>query len=767
MSILDIALAAYKRGIYVIPPREDGTKAPLAESSAGQARWARRPDEAKLRAWYGPRHGLGFATGSASNHLELFEFDDEATYEEFTQAARSIGLGPLVERIEAGYCERTPGGGIHWLWFCQPALPSTKLARRRDEAGNIHVLIETKGEGGYVVVAPSNGRVHASGRAYELLRGGVESIATVSPEERQQLFELARAFDELPERGAITEAVVPRNLDPGLPGNDFANRTSWHELLEPHGWRAVYSRGEVTYWRRPGKNAGISASTNWGGYELLWVWSTSTPFEAERGYNKFYAYAVLEHEGDFRAAARQLAAEGYGQAPRLVVGSKTREGTPATAAGYLPELAIETAPVDGWLAEYCDYASRVSPMTPRHFHQTAGLWLIAVAIARRLCIQMPFATIYPNIWSLWLAPTTLYRKSTALNVARSLAKRAFPHLLMPQEMTAEGFLSDMAGFEPTNLEKLTEEQKRRWLRGRDYAAQKGLVIDEASGLLAGAGRDYNAGLIEALLRFYDCDEEYTRTTRGQGLVMIRNASLSILGASTPAAMAAHLLSDRLWAMGWWPRFGIVTPADERPEWQEPVDCEEPRHLVTQLQRLYERLPASQWIKPAGALFAGMDEHALAEWAAYNKWASYDSLNDCLDHRLYGTYGRLPTHVLKVAMLLTAIEWPEGDAYPYVETTHLRQAIGIVEQWRLGAHSALATATRSEDEAAIQRVRRAISKAGPRGLTMRDLGRALRDMRSSSLLLAVDQLIRLGEVERVQQTREGAGRRSEILKMVTE
>jgi hypothetical protein len=60
-------------------------------------------------------------------------------------------------------------------------------------------LIETRGEGGYLVIAPSNGRVHPTGKPYVLRRGGLATIAEITPEEREALWALARSFDEMPE----------------------------------------------------------------------------------------------------------------------------------------------------------------------------------------------------------------------------------------------------------------------------------------------------------------------------------------------------------------------------------------------------------------------------------------------------------------------------------------------------------------------------------------------------------------------------------------
>lgn len=103
------------------------------------------------------------------------------------------------------------------------------------------------------------------------------------------------------------------------PGDDFAARRAWEDILEPHGWRLAYRRGEVGYWVRPGKRTpGISATTNALGTDRLRVFSTdAAPFEAT-GYSKLAAFAALEHRGDLSAAARALYSAGYGtrhQAP--------------------------------------------------------------------------------------------------------------------------------------------------------------------------------------------------------------------------------------------------------------------------------------------------------------------------------------------------------------------------------------------------------------------------------------------------------------------
>ena len=344
VAILEATRAAHAAGLCVIPPAEDGTKRP------GCGAWVRyqgtRPTQDEMHAWFvkAPRAGLGLVCGHVSGDLECLEFDDRAVYDESKEVAQQAGLGGLVTRIEQGYCEDTPNGGVHWLYHCVDVGGNTKLAQRPTTADERQVLIETRGEGGFIIVAPSGGPVHPSGRPYRLRSGGFASIATIEATDRRALFALARSFDEMPRQD--TAQPVHRSAKGGRPGDEYNRRTAWGAVLEPHDWRQVYSRGDTTHWRRPGKSdPGISATTNHAGSDRLYVFSSSTAFEPERSYDKFAAYAVLQHGGDFSAAARALAAQGFGE-------QRTRDQRPQSSdAVERPDATKKRMSRDGERAE--------------------------------------------------------------------------------------------------------------------------------------------------------------------------------------------------------------------------------------------------------------------------------------------------------------------------------------------------------------------------------------------------------------------------------
>jgi KaiC/GvpD/RAD55 family RecA-like ATPase len=324
-AMLDLALDALHHGLAVVPPAEDGTKRPAGPWQTYQHRL---PTEDELRSWYANgRHGIGIVCGAVSGNLEMLEFEGramgEAVDERFADLADQAGIGDLVANVMAGYTEWTPSGGLHILYRVDgPIAGNTKLARRPATANEleqqpddrIKVLIETRGEGGYVIVAPTHGPVHPTAGEWRLVQGGFDSIATITPAERDQLHRLARALDDMPVNPPTS---VPSATQPMLatdrPGDlynqqpDATTRTL--QLLQQHGWQHVFDHPHAGHTdhhlRRPGKNDGTSAVLHGDG-GTLYVFSTSTSFTAEEPYTPFAVYTQLEHHGDYRAAARQL-----------------------------------------------------------------------------------------------------------------------------------------------------------------------------------------------------------------------------------------------------------------------------------------------------------------------------------------------------------------------------------------------------------------------------------------------------------------------------
>jgi hypothetical protein len=358
-----VATSYLQAGLSVVPVRRDGSKVP----EVGWKRYqAVPPTERELEEWFARADppGIGVVCGAVSGGLEVIDFDDRAEdvcprWRDLVEAERP-GLAGRLSLV------RTPSGGFHVRYRCtEVVIPgSRKLAREPGaENGKPRVLIETRGEGGYALAPGSPGECHETGGTYEHVAGPPPTEpATISAEDREVLLRCARAFDRecVQETGPPPARHGQRRDAAGLrPGDDFdARGPDWAAILGPHGWVQVRQDGEVRYWRRPGKGgAGWSATTGYcrgkDGADLLMVFSSNTgPFEPDRAYGKFRAYALLNHKGDHGAAARELAVQGFGEPPQAGGGGPSprasggEEGLPECRLGPLvlrPGRARQTA----------------------------------------------------------------------------------------------------------------------------------------------------------------------------------------------------------------------------------------------------------------------------------------------------------------------------------------------------------------------------------------------------------------------------------------
>ena len=322
-------------GCHVHPCKADGSKIPLSVPKGSQDKddhgeyrygWKRLatgelpPRTAEQINTHiidtGRSDGIGIFCGSASDGVEMVEVEGRAVgmLDRVREAARAYDISHELKVLEEGCAERSAGGGIHFFLRVRDGgcLGNTKLARRPREGSNdVDVLAETRGEGGWAVVAPSGGRTHSSGNSYEFIAGGPLTIPWFTCEQRDAIYAAFAVLDEMPpEEEQVTVDIKPREKVDGeiSPGDDFNERATWEMILE--GWTKLRTIGDRTHWRRPGKKSGGSSATT--SASVFYCFSSSSNLPSEKGMGKFTTYAHLKHSGDFSAAAKQLSAVGYG-----------------------------------------------------------------------------------------------------------------------------------------------------------------------------------------------------------------------------------------------------------------------------------------------------------------------------------------------------------------------------------------------------------------------------------------------------------------------
>lgn len=426
----------------------------------------------------------------------------------------------------------------------------------------------------------------------------------------------------------------------------------------------------------------------------------------------------------------------------------------------LPDYAqvVDNHAVGGWLDEAMNWAIKRSPMTPAHMLEAGLIWALSLAVARRVCLQLAHAQVFTNMYVLWVAHTSIYRKSTGLTLIEDLIERTIPHMRLPEDNTPEGLVAQLAGQKPANYDNLTTHEKKLHDAGAEFAAQRGILVDEASSLFG--QKEYMKGNSELFMRLFDARPVFRRNMKGSGIMTVKYSGMGILGATTPAALGGVLNRDA-YDNGLFARFLSLAPAGNA-QYIETEDADfkdAPDGLAGRYMKLYTALPAPPTIEKMmsednpkwNMLTAGIDQSAYKAFGHYSKALSFDLIQPGagIDERLIGNYARLPTYALKIALILAAIDWSDGGGagLPHVSANHYGRAQNITERYRESLHRTIDLISMNEDTQAENSVKNLL-RQHPQGLTITEINNKGGSRKRDVIKSALESMVEAGEVEKL-------------------
>lgn len=163
-------------------------------------------------------------------------------------------------------------------------------------------------------------------------------------------------------------------------------------------------------------------------------------------------------------------------------------------------------PEQGFIRDYVDFASSLTD-APKIFHVFCGLTLLSSIVGRRAyCPGFGGRPLYPNLWSILVAPSSSYRKTTAVNIAGDFISELGGKML-PQEFSPEML-----------IQEISDNPKSTF------------IWSEFGSALARFEREYMQGIKDILADIYDCPPHYSRKTKG-GDLFVQDPYITMLGAT--------------------------------------------------------------------------------------------------------------------------------------------------------------------------------------------------------------------------------------------
>lgn len=679
---------------------------------------------------------VGLLCGKHSGGLCLLDIDDHL--QAFLEYFPGLAAAPIIQRRDA------PNRG-KIVFRLTGDIPSNKKWHSAS--------LEFLGTGNQGVIPPS---IHPEGAPYELRNAEHPAIAFDGP----RLFKICQTW---------AEREAPDHLSDKNPPTIGRGRLSRNtrDFIE-------YGAGPDTRNNRLFVAACDMSGCNYPQAEaeaqLLPMWLKMGKPEKEARYTIASAYSQN------RTPANPHAFDTIGTPSTAPVVSTVSQGNqgneeeslPFPITGPMPELPkiARLSPdleKDGkksgrFINEYMAFGMKDAPMSPPMFHQSYALAILSTAIARRVYVSVGTNAIFPNLYILLTAPSTLYTKTTGYRSAMKVLDAAgLTHLLLPDGVTPQSLITELSNRPQENYKDWGQDDKDEWQRERLFAGQRAWWIDEAARLLSQFQQKHLADLLPIVLRLYECESKIKVSTQLRGRETVRNAYLTICGPTTPAALRPHLKTADYWTNGLFARFLLISPdtAPIRVFYPDPFPV--PASLAKQINQLaFDRLESPKEnllgpTPPPPAIEAKIPREVRDLWDHYHA-AMFELINKKAVAEKYAAwYGRLHEKAIKIAMLLAAADWSKmAKGNPLIiQPPHWARAQDITEGYRASLHRIVAEASQpvesEEDELAEKILLRV--KSGSRN-SRRELAQDLHmqtGLQREKLEATINQLMKDGDL----------------------
>jgi hypothetical protein len=314
-------------------------------------------------------------------------------------------------------------------------------------------------------------------------------------------------------------------------------------------------------------------------------------------------------------------------------------------------------PKRGLIHEYMRYTDRQE--SPGSFHFWAIATVIGACLQRRTWVSKGIYPVFPNLYTILVAPTGKCRKTRAVSLALSIAD-GFDWLnVIADKTSGEAFLEAlMVGTQA--------------MVGASAATGPTIIPPDSSGLLKAPelavllGKEtYASGMVDLLTDLYDCPDDFKYVTRNKKPITLHNVVVQMLGCTTPSWFS-HSLPEDSFGGGFMSRFIFVVKEQRdriitMPEAPQPDEKQSLRRELLSIR----------------GVSRGEMRLTPEAYTWFDNWYRMSAMQPIDDNNLVGFIERKPDTVLKLALILASTY-----KQACIDLSVLKQAFDIVS-WTQG------------------------------------------------------------------------------------
>lgn len=305
--------------------------------------------------------------------------------------------------------------------------------------------------------------------------------------------------------------------------------------------------------------------------------------------------------------------------------------------------------LQNWIAAYNQYTEFTE--APRDFHSWTAISTIAGAMGRSCWIDMGVFKMYPSFYIILVAPPGIATKSTTAGVGMSLLKESNAINIFQGSITWQAI-----------VDELEQATKMVTVGGKQLETHPLHMFASELGVLF---KQNDAGMIDMLVDIWDGKDDFSKRTKGSGMVVVPRPYINLLACTTPAWLSQY--AESYFIEGGFFSRTLFVYADKKDKLiaypENTLDLQLKNDLIHDLKRIAEmkgeftltpeaKIWGTEWYE---RLYRNPPEHLKGE-----KFQSYIS--------------RRQSHLHKTAMVLSAAESNDME----ITETHLQLAEALLE-----------------------------------------------------------------------------------------